>query len=218
LNFGNQVVSAYRNKRKKGHVKPIDLNSTQSSALRPQSSNLSPDNFEQVCTELLREGHMVKFSAPGISMYPTICDGDLITVEPIKSADICVWDIILYHHSSGVVAHRVIRIVKKGDFTSRLPGSSSQSDLTQSSSLSPQPIETQSSALSPQHCFTLRGDAAIKYDDPVCAGQILGKVVSIERNGRRINPYSFRVNLCYKTRRLASRIKRLLISPNSSSA
>jgi hypothetical protein len=66
--------------------------------------------------------------------------------------------------------------------------------------------------------FFLQGDAAIKYDDPVCADQILGKVVSIERNGRRINPYSFRVKLRYKTRRLASRIRRLLISPNSSSA
>jgi len=188
----------------------MDLNLT-------QPSNLSPPNFVKVCTELLRQGHQVKFKAPGDSMYPTICDGDFITVEQKKPSDLCVGDIILYHHSSGVVAHRVIRIVKKGDFTSILPGSSSQSDLTQSSSLSPQPIETQPSALSPQHCFTLQGDAAINDDDPVCADQILGKVVSIERNGRRINPYSFRVKLRYKTRRLASRIRRLLISPNSSS-
>ena len=176
------------------------------------------DLFSELIEETLNRGHSVRFPAPGDSMYPTIRADETVVVEPIIASEVQLGDIILYHHSSGVVAHRVIRIVKKGDFTSRLPGSSSQSDLTQSSSLSPQPIETQSSALSPQHCFTLRGDAAIKYDDPVCADQILGKVVSIERNGRRINPYSFRVKLRYKTRRLASRIKRLLISPNSSSA
>jgi phage repressor protein C with HTH and peptisase S24 domain len=75
------------NKKSKGHIKPIDLNSAQSSALSPQSLNPNPTKFEQACVELLREGYLVKFRAPGDSMYPTICDGDLITVEPIKPSD-----------------------------------------------------------------------------------------------------------------------------------
>jgi len=113
LSLENQVVSTYKNKRQKRHIKPIDLNSTQSSALRPQSSNLSPHNFEHVCTELLVDGHGVKFRSPGNSMYPTIRNGDVITVMPIETASITIGDIILYRHKSGVTAHRVIRIAKR---------------------------------------------------------------------------------------------------------
>jgi signal peptidase I len=118
-------------------------------------------------------------------MYPTICDGDLITVEPKKPSDVYVGDIILYHHENGVVAHRVINMQ-----------------------------EPQSSVPSTQHLFLCRGDAAIKYDNPIRADQILGKVVSIQRNGRRIDPYRLRIKLHYKTRRLASCIKRLFLRPD----
>ena len=141
--------------------------------------------FPELISDLLTDGHMVKFRAPGDSMYPTICDCDLITVEPMEPSDIIVGDIILYCHKNGVVAHRVINIEAP-----------------------------QSSALSPLHFFTVRGDAAINYDTPVSSEQILGKVVSIERNGRRIDPYNFRIKLLYKARRLAARLKRLLsLSP-----
>ena len=185
LNSENQAVSSYRIKRQKGHIKPIDLNLNQSPAFRPQSSNLSPHNFVKICTELLHQGHQIKFKAPGDSMYTTICDGDLITVEPIKPAAVIVGDIVLYHHENGVVAHRVVNI--------QAP---------------------QSSVPSTQHLFLLRGDAAINDDAPVSSEQILGKVVSIERNGRRIDPYGLQIKLHYKARRMASRIKRLLIRPN----
>ena len=39
--------------------------------------------------------------------------------------------------------------------------------------------------------FIFRGDASPSCDAPVTADQILGKVVSIERNGCSIDPYSF---------------------------
>jgi signal peptidase len=179
LNAKNQTVSFPINRRKKKHTKSIDCNSAQSSVLSPQSSIIGPHCFEQVCTELLREGHQIKFRAPGTSMHPTICNGDLITIAPLKPSDIITGDIILYRHKNGVVAHRVINL-----------------------------INSQSSALSPQHLFTFRGDAAPVFDDPVGADQILGKVVSIERNGRCIDPYRFRATLHYKARRTASRLKR----------
>ena len=134
--------------------------------------------------ETLNCGHSIRFRAPGDSMYPTICDGDLITVEPILPFDVVVGDIILYRHQSGVVAHRVVDIEAP-----------------------------QSSVLSPQHCFTLRGDAAINNDFPVHADQILGKIVSLERNGQFLDPYCLRIKLLYKTRRLAARLKRFLSSP-----
>jgi signal peptidase I len=122
-------------------------------------------------------------------MYPTICDGDLITVEPIKPSDVIVGEIILYRHENVVVAHRVVNI--------QAP---------------------QSSAPSTQHLFLLIGDAAINDDDPVRGDQILGKVVSIERNGRRHDPYCLRIKLLYKARRVVAHLKRLLISSNSRSA
>ena len=189
LDSKNQVVSSFRIERPKGHIKLTDLNLTQSSALSPQSSNLSLHSFVKVCTELLRSGHGVKFRAPGDSMYPTICDRDLITVEPKKPSEVCAGDIILYYHENGVVAHRVIRVQKP-----------------------------QSSVPSTQDLFILRGDAAIKDDDPVGSEQILGKVVSIERNGRRIDPYHLPITLRYKTRRIAARIKRVFLPPDSRSA
>jgi signal peptidase I len=135
-------------------------------------------------------------------MYPTICNGDLITVKPIKPSNICVGDIILYRHENCVVAHRVINIkapIKKP---------------SQNLNYRPQPSLSlaQSSVLSPQHSFTLRGDAAIYYDDPVEAAQILGKVVSVDRNCRCIDPYGFRTKLHFKARRFASRLKRFLLS------
>jgi signal peptidase I len=156
--------------------------------------------FSELLEETLNRGHSVRFPAPGDSMYPTICNGDIITVTSLKASSVTNGDIILYQHKSGVTVHRVIRIFKRSEKNSRSA-----------------PKGPQGRSLSETLQFFLRGDAAIKYDDPVCADQILGKVVSIERNGRRINPYSFRVKLRYKTRRLASRIRRLLISPNSSS-
>ena len=150
---------------------------------------MKSSKFVKVCTELLRAGHQVKFKAPGDSMHPTICDGDLITVEPQKPSDVCVGDIILYYHENGVVAHRVVNI--------QAP---------------------QSAAPGTHHQLLLRGDAAIKDDDPVSSEQILGKVVSIERNGRQIDPYYLQIKLHYKTRRLAARIKRLLRRSNSKTA
>jgi signal peptidase I len=202
LNIENQVVSTSKNKKPIEHIKPAALNLTQSSALSPQSSNPSLSNFDQVCAELLREGHGVKFCAPGDSMYPTICDGDLITVEPIKPSDVTVGDIILYRREFGVVAHRVMNIKAPEKKPSQNSNDGAQ----------PSRSPTQSSVLSSQHYFTLRGDAAIGDDHPVHASQILGKIFMIERNGRRLDPYSLRIKLHQIARRFVSSLRRLVFS------
>ncbi|MEE9495387.1 MAG: hypothetical protein V3V39_02590, partial [Desulfobacterales bacterium] len=126
---------------------------------------------------------------------PTICEGDVITVIPIETASITIGDIILYRHKSGVTAHRVIRITKRDAHHS------------QHSALRPQ-----TSDLSPQSYFIFRGDAAVVFDDPVSADQILGKVSFVERSGRRIDPYTRRAKILFSTRRLASRLRRFLFS------
>ena len=70
---------------------------------------------------------------------------------------------------------------------------------------------SQSSALSPQSCYILRGDAAIVFDDPVSADQVLGKVTLIERKGRLIDPYALKATICFNARRLAARLKRRIL-------
>ena len=153
--------------------------------------------FPELISDLLTDGHMVKFRAPGESMYPTIRNGDVITVTPLGASSVTNSDIILYQHGSGVTAHRAMRIIKRSE---------------ENSCSAPKGPQDRSSRETLE--FYVRGDAAINYDAPVSSEQILGKVVSIERNGRRIDPYNFRVKLLYKARRLAARLKRLLfLSP-----
>jgi hypothetical protein len=149
--------------------------------------------FPNLLSDLLANGHAVKFRAPGDSMYPTICDGDVITVVPIESDAITIGDIILYGHTSGVVAHRVMRIIERSEARSR-------------SALE----DSQNRSASETLRFILRGDAAIVFDDPVSADQVLGKVTLVERQGRRIDPYALKATICFNARRLAARLKRHL--------
>ena len=163
--------------------------------------NDNTDLFSDMIEETLKWDHSIRFRAPGDSMYPTIYDGDVVTVMPIETASITIGDIILYRHRSGVTAHRVKRIFKRSekDSLSALQG---PQDRSSSETLD----------------FLLRGDAAINDDAPVSSEQILGKLVSIERNGRRINPYCLRIKLHCKIRRFASRIKRRILRLDSTSA
>ena len=57
-------------------------------------------------------------------------------------------------------------------------------------------------------CFILRGDALGAPDEPVEVDQILGKVASVEREGRRIDLYSRKVKIIRMLRLSASHIKR----------
>ena len=71
--------------------------------------------FLEVSTDLLREGYGVRFRAPGHSMHPTIRDGEMVTVEPLKATRVRRGDIILYRTKSGLIAHRVMLIESKED-------------------------------------------------------------------------------------------------------
>jgi signal peptidase len=56
--------------------------------------------------------------------------------------------------------------------------------------------------------FILRGDGSTAYDAPVKSAQVLGKVVSLERNYRRIDPYSLKVRLWTRLYLLLASFKR----------
>lgn len=151
--------------------------STESPALSPHHSTQSPSFnpqhfFINVSTELLRQGQSVRFRAPGRSMHPTIKEGETVKVAPVASFDIKRGDILLYLLGSKLIAHRVVSIKRKKDYST-----------------------THSSKLNPQHLFILRGDASATCDEPVKAQQVLGKVVSVERGGRCIDLYSRRAKM-----------------------
>jgi len=87
--------------------------------LMPTSSLLSPQScsfltshhlFADVCVGLLNQGQSVRFKANGWSMHPTICDGEMIHVEPVLPSQVRHGDIILYRSPRGVTAHRVVHI------------------------------------------------------------------------------------------------------------
>ncbi len=139
---------------------------------RREGSESSPDVFSDVSAELLRRGARVRFRATGRSMEPTIHEGEAITVEPVAPAAITRGDILLYRWERGVIAHRVIRIER-----------------TQRAGV------PQSSVLSPHYSLILRGDASASCDTPIQPEQVIGKVIAVERAGRRIDLASRRAKL-----------------------
>ena len=58
--------------------------------------------------ELLSRGTTVRFRPSGRSMYPSIREGELITVEPVAPRDVKLADIVLYRSERGLIAHRVV--------------------------------------------------------------------------------------------------------------
>jgi signal peptidase I len=160
--------------------------------------------YPELIADLLMNGHKVKFRAPGYSMYPTILHEDVITVEPVDPAAVRVGDIALYRNDTSVIAHRIIKILKRSEINSH---SAPQGPQDRSAS----PIEAGPST-SETLLFILRGDARPACDDPVGAEQILGKIVSIETNGRKINPYGFKAKLIFNIRPWVLRLKKFLNS------
>jgi hypothetical protein len=162
--------------------------------------------FPELISDLLANGLKVKFRAPGYSMYPTILHEDVITVEPVRPEEVQVGDIVLYRNENSVIAHRVIKIENK----SSIYTDSQSSVLSLPRGMPPSASPFGGFHRGPQSFFILRGDARPACDDPINAEQILGKVVSVERNGRCMNPYSLKIKLTFYVRRLVSCLKRFL--------
>jgi signal peptidase I len=142
--------------------------------------------FTDVATGLLRQGHGVRFYAKGWSMYPTIKDGEMITVEPVVPSQVKRGDILLHHNGRGVIAHRVVRIERK----KRL-------------------FNTQNLVFNT--FFILRGDGSSTCDEPVEADQALGKVVSVERNGRLFDLDGWKSIILHTAHLYGSRFKMSII-------
>lgn len=143
--------------------------------------------FVELIGELLGRGRRVRFRVHGKSMHPTINDGEMVTVEPVKPSVVKQGDIILYRNPKGLIAHRVVAIAGPGGKgpTFRPP----------------------SSGLSADYLFLLRGDASRSCDSPVESSQILGRVVSVERDGRSSELAGRRAKIWHTVRVFAFRLR-----------
>jgi hypothetical protein len=75
--------------------------------------SLEHPEFTQLSTEILGEGHRLRFTAHGSSMAPFIRGGDVLTVEPVESSQLRVGDIVFYRtEGDSLIAHRIIGIEK----------------------------------------------------------------------------------------------------------
>ena len=174
--------------------------------------NKKSEIFSETVADLLQSGRSVRFSAPGNSMHPTIKQGDMLIIEPCDPADLSVGNIALYKDGDRLFAHRIIRIyTQKGHEPSACPchedrASKAVSPLLESCCRQDAP-KVQRSTKRNDLRFVLRGDFRPNPDPPVTAPQILGKVVSVERNKRLLSPYSSGKRLFAGAYRLASQLK-----------
>ena len=112
-----------------------------------------PD-FCDLGTEILAQGHALRFCARGGSMVPWISDGDTLTVVPKERADIRLGDVVFYRSAAGaIVVHRVVKRDVRGG----------------------------------REGFLVKGDWRPQADGWITGAQILGRVVSVERGGRRLD-------------------------------
>jgi hypothetical protein len=81
-----------------------------------------PSLFDDVGLALLREGQAVRFRAAGLSMEPSIHDGDAITVVPVPLEKVRRGDVLLYRRDERLLAHRVLGRVRGVDALLRVRG------------------------------------------------------------------------------------------------
>ena len=70
--------------------------------------------FNAVIDDALANGTSVRFRAEGSSMYPTIRDGESITVAAVSTNDIVRGDVLLSRHGTRLLAHRVVGVTTRG--------------------------------------------------------------------------------------------------------
>lgn len=159
--------------------------------------------FPELVKDLLKEGYRVKFNATGHSMYPTILANEPVQVDPIDPAEIRRGDIILYRSNGSLVTHRVMGILRENqanDFLTIIKAFAAGTDRADQRPLDkvePNTAiqESKTAADAGKLFFILRGDASRTFDEPVEGDQVVGKVISIERNGSSINPYGLKHKL-----------------------
>ena len=94
--------------------------------METKQTTISAIDFEQLASELLGGGNMLRFRAHGRSMHPFIKDGDILTISPIEPSSLKHGDIAFYRRANEkLAAHRILsqkRIAEKNVFLIRGDG------------------------------------------------------------------------------------------------
>ncbi len=125
-------------------------------------------------------------------MYPSIREGELITVEPVVASDVTLGDIVLYRSQRGLIAHRVIQVSRPQSEPSAYRAAG---------------FSLRASSGEGTLGFLSQGDASLCRDEPVGAEQILGRVIRVERDGHSVALATRGAKMWHKVRRLASGLK-----------
>lgn len=68
------------------------------------------EQFAELAREILSKGGSLRFRARGLSMRPTIRDGDMLVIEPVdEMSESRLGDILLYQFERQLLVHRVVR-------------------------------------------------------------------------------------------------------------
>lgn len=117
-----------------------------------------------ITVDLLQNGNMARFQAPGTSMSPFIRHHEIITVKPCSDRDIRFGDIILYS-GFGNGGRRLSDLLEAKKCVHRFLGRRE---------------------VNGELRLITKGDNNYLCDPPVSPQQILGRVVEIEKNGWRL--------------------------------
>lgn len=76
----------------------------------------SREILKNVGYKLLSEGKTIRIKAHGYSMYPCIKPGSVVLIEPIQlKGNPKPGEIIAIYRGKGLVIHRLVKTIKKGD-------------------------------------------------------------------------------------------------------
>lgn len=125
----------------------------------------------ELASGLLKEHKRVRFRVKGGSMRPWIRDGDVIEIEPVSISDLRPGDVVFYRRVQGIKGH--------------IPMTKSQISNSTKSLVAHRLIAK-------YHCYDGRvrlicqGDAIPWPDPEIKPDEVLGRVVAVNRDGRRI--------------------------------
>jgi len=119
--------------------------------------NASIESACGLAEEIVRSFGEVRLRVFGTSMAPSILPGDLILIRRASLQEISPGDVVLFLQKGRLFVHRVVD--RKVAATAECPEES---------------------------CLITRGDRLRHEDPPVSSSELLGRVVSIERNTRKV--------------------------------
>jgi signal peptidase len=131
----------------------------------------------KLAIEVLQSFGQIRLAVTGTSMLPSIWPGDILEVRRQAAQEILPGDVVLAKWDGGFMAHRVVEC-RAGP---PLRNSSSQSGRHSQ--------QVRATARHGETPFLLtRGDRLKTSDPPIAAYDLLGRVTSLERRGRLVDP------------------------------